>query len=1165
MHVLVRLPWPAPGRERRFHVALDARRRYGVDDDLVSIRGDLLLADPDACARVAAAVEALRAPHDQPLSGADLFAGALLEEVYHLLIAHHRRAVDPEVFTAAVARAHEDHGDDAVQALRAFVARYPTREVAAGVMTPQSQLDETIEGVTGSEVVLEEMLTCWLANANPALVGARPLVDDRPLRESTAYDAVLASLRDTMSERPGPGGAGGSLFDELLAPMRGSPNDLRGQLRFVRERWTGLLGDAFGALLGSLLSAIDALEEVHRDRGGGGAPGGPPPGHALGMIRSVGSDEERFSPDAGWMPRVVMMAKNTYVWLDQLARRYGRDVRRLDQIPDEALADLARRGVNALWLIGLWERSPASRTIKQLRGQADAVASAYALYDYVIAGDLGGEEAYEHLRESAARHGLRLASDMVPNHVGIDGRWVVEHPSWFVQVAEPPFPTYRFEGPELSTDPRVSVKIEDRYFDGTDAAVVFQRRDTATGETRFLYHGNDGTAMPWNDTAQLDYLNAEVREAVIQTILAVARRFPIIRFDAAMTLARKHVRRLWYPEPGHGGAIPSRARYGALDDAAFDAAMPHEFWREVVDRVALEAPDTLLLAEAFWMMEGFFVRTLGMHRVYNSAFMHMTKDEDGHGYRELMKETLAFDPQILKRFVNFMNNPDEESARVQFGDGDKYFAVATLLATLPGLPMIGHGQFEGYREKYGMEFRAPRTDESPDERLLARHDREIVPLLHRRAQFAEVERFRLFDVKAADGSVLEDVYAFSNHAVGSGSLVLVNLRYQRSEGGLQRSVAFRVGDDGERHEDLAAALGIRGGGGDRFVVMFEQVSGLTFLHRSDDVVRSGLWMALDGYARRVFVDVHERVDVDGRLSRLHARLAGAGTPSLDEALEELRLEGVHDAFAALLRTPPHAGSDLTEAWARFLREGPVSAGDSALAPLSPGAAQRLGQASDGGTSAVAWALHLVLHAAWPLETWRSLRLGRVVSRHVAATSGQSVPSALGEVALSGWIASFDGWRSTGATPEPARWLERSLGSSAAVDVLGVNEFEGVRWFNREGVVALIDVTYALMRLQRPGSGPANAALAWRRAALRALEASGYRVDVLQQQSEAVARAPARDGTRRSRGRVTRSDARSGGEAANESVERRREDGPAEPSVTKGSGRRARRSGKRSSG
>ena len=189
-------------------------------------------------------------------------------------------------------------------------------------------------------------------------------------------------------------------------------------------------------------------------------------------------------------------------------------------------------------------------------------------------------------------------------------------------------------------------------------------------------------------------------------ILDVARRFPVIRFDAAMVLARKHIQRLWWPLPGgvSGDSIPSRAQY-AISQEEFDRRMPNEFWREVVDRVAAEVPDTLLLAEAFWMLEGYFVRTLGMHRVYNSAFMHMLRDENGAGYRKLIRETLEFDPEILKRYVNFMSNPDEETALEQFGKGDKYFGVATVMATLPGLPMLGHGQVEGFAEKYGMEFR----------------------------------------------------------------------------------------------------------------------------------------------------------------------------------------------------------------------------------------------------------------------------------------------------------------------------------------------------------------------------------------------------------------------------------------------------------------------------
>ena len=46
---------------------------------------------------------------------------------------------------------------------------------------------------------------------------------------------------------------------------------------------------------------------------------------------------ERYSADREWMPRLVMLAKSTYVWLDQLSKQYQRSITRLDQIPDEEL------------------------------------------------------------------------------------------------------------------------------------------------------------------------------------------------------------------------------------------------------------------------------------------------------------------------------------------------------------------------------------------------------------------------------------------------------------------------------------------------------------------------------------------------------------------------------------------------------------------------------------------------------------------------------------------------------------------------------------------------------------------------------------------------------------------------------------------------------------
>ncbi len=561
----------------------------------------------------------------------------------------------------------------------------------------------------------------------------------------------------------------------------------------------------------------------------------------------------------------------------------------------------------------MWERSRASQRIKQACGNPEAVASAYSLLDYVIADDLGGEAALETLRERARARGLRLASDMVPNHMGIDSRWVIEHPDWFVQLDHSPYPAYRFDGPDLSNDGRVGIFIEDHYYDRSDAAVVFKRIDRWSGDARYIYHGNDGTSMPWNDTAQLDYRRADVREAVIRTILAVARRFPVIRFDAAMTLAKRHYQRLWFPEPGTGGAIPSRAGRG-LTQAEFDEAIPQEFWREVVDRVAAEAPDTLLLAEAFWLMEGYFVRTLGMHRVYNSAFMNMLRDEENANYRSVIKNTLEFDPDVLKRYVNFMNNPDERTAVEQFGKGDKYFGICTLMATLPGLPMFGHGQVEGYAEKYGMEYRRAYHDETPDPWLVARHEREISPLLHRRALFAEVRDFLLYDFFTDEGWVNEDVFAYSNRHGPERALVLYCNRHAGARGWIRLSCGYAVKDGSGpalHRRSLGEAFGFHADPA-WFARYREASTGLEYLRSQQELVEKGFYAELGGYQCHVLLDWQDVRDDGARpWARLCGELAGRGVPSLDEALHELELRPVHEALRALL--DPVAVAALAEA------------------------------------------------------------------------------------------------------------------------------------------------------------------------------------------------------------------------------------------------------------
>jgi glycosidase len=875
-----------------FHIDNAVRGEYGLHASLFSLTGNVVLLDMRQTRELAAKFNARQDPAhpERFIRAGHLYVMGLIDEILHYVTALYREQAQPDAFETCLLRLEHKLGGDKTDDLQnRFTAQFPPRSVYTGEQDADAYLNSVEAGESCRSLSLEETMLLSLANLNPAFRQFKFLFDDKDLSTRTVYPAAMEELRAHFKELPPFGPDGQSLWDMLRAPALASPDSLVGQLEFMMKHW-GLILSKF---MSRILVALDVIKEEEKP-----GFGGPGPSEALTFS---GLDEyERFSPDQDWMPKTVLMAKSTLVWLYQLSKKYGREITRLDHIPDEELDELARRGFTGLWLIGLWERSNASKTIKQWTGNPEAAASAYSLYDYDIAGELGGWEALTNLRERCRRRGIRLGSDMVPNHTGIDSRWLIEHPDRFLQLPYPPFPTYNYNCGNLSGRDDVTVQIEEHYFTRSDAAVVFKRIDNRSGETRYIYHGNDGTSMPWNDTAQIDFLNPEAREAVIRTIIGVCQQFSIVRFDAAMTLAKRHIQRLWYPAPGTGGAIASRAEHSISTDE-FNRRIPNEFWREVVDRCAAEAPNTLLLAEAFWMMEGYFVRTLGMHRVYNSAFMNMLKNEDNAKYRATIKNTLEFDPEILKRFVNFMNNPDEETAVAQFGKGDKYFGICTLLVTMPGLPMFGHGQIEGFEEKYGMEYRRAYRDEQPDSGMVDRHEREIFPLMKRRALFSGSSDFRLFDLYS-NGSVNENVFAYTNRRGADRSLVFYNNSYYETSGWIKTSdPAIPQPGGGTSRDDLCAALSLRRDGS-YFVLLREQRSNQWFIRSSKDISENGFFVSLGGYEAQVYLDMYEVQDDErGRWARLHHDLQGRGVSDPWTALMDIYLGELYWRFTELFK------------------------------------------------------------------------------------------------------------------------------------------------------------------------------------------------------------------------------------------------------------------------
>ena len=1088
-----------------FHISRKVRDLYQFDESFFTISGNVIFPNFRAvrlfAQRMNEKKDLVQFP-EQAIQPGQLNAMGLIDEILHYIIALYRNEKNPQTMAQALEWLYEKIGKIGVdEALLTFAHHFPSVALYRGEIELESYLEGNTEGIPNRQIILEEMLMLWLANKNPAFSPFVELFDHTALEKETVYGQVIEELNAFFKTQPFFGPDHQHLIDMLRSPAIAVPHSLSGQLEYIRDRWGALLG----RYLSLLLSGLDLIkeEEIAQMRRAALWTRGPAPVYEF---TGMEGEPERFSPDLDWMPRVVLLAKNIYVWLHQLSRKYQRSIYRLDQIPDEELDRLTDWGFTGLWLIGLWERSLASKRIKELMGNPDAVASAYSLFDYQIAGDLGGEEAFQNLKGRAWSRGIRLASDMVPNHVGIDSKWVIEHPDWFISSGESPFPAYRFSGPDLSWHGEVGVYLEDHYFDQSDAAVVFKRVDRRFGGEQYIYHGNDGTRMPWNDTAQLNFLSHEVREAVIQTILHVARKFPIIRFDAAMTLTKRHYQRLWFPEPGTGGAIPSRAEHGMTREA-FHRQMPEEFWRLVVDRVAQEAPDTLLLAEAFWLLEGYFVRTLGMHRVYNSAFMNMLKDEENSKYRSVIKNTLEFNPEVLKRFVNFMSNPDEETALAQFGKEDKYFGICTMMVTLPGLPMFAHGQIEGFTEKYGMEYRYAKWDEKPDPHLIERHEREIFPLMKRRHLFADVKHFLFYDFFTPEGYVNENVFAYSNRVGDEKALIVYHNKYETARGWVRTSVAYSVEEGGGRRlvqRQLGDGLGLHDAS-NIFCLFRDHVTGLQYIRNSKELCENGLYVELGAFKYHVFIDFKEVQDNQyNHYASIANELNGRGVPSIEETFKEMLLQPLQNSFKELINvdllrrliaahtTQPQGQFDqiLIEEIERkainFLREVKQFSGGredervvareikqklEAILYL-PAITSRFQVLQPRGVRAVAEYLHRKwMDSTLPWETilaWLFVHpIGKMVSledfpeRSYRWISEWRLDQIIAQILADSGLDERTAWRSVTLIKILTRYqswfkeentyhiIENLLNDGEAQQFLGVNQYDDILWFNKE--------------------------------------------------------------------------------------------------------------------
>lgn len=888
-----------------FHIARSIRNEYQIDDSFFSTNGKIIFANFHAAREFVYKFNMRRHP-DRKFFAGDMKALGVMEELFHLVIREYEKQNNTNLFANADKHLQTVIGRDKLNLIfYDFIDKFPPSAIYCGQISIAKYLKGSTHDRLNRHIILEEFILLYLANINPAAGAVKDLFDMAYLDNQGEFSLLIDKLQDFVKKQPTFGIENQDLITFLKSPASIAPQNLFAQLEYIYRHWRGILPQNAVSML---LKSQDFLKEdkrinyIHDFTKALSKKGLKKKGVEVKLPLIISEEPPAITketdyeqlvsaltpiPESPWMGEVVLLSKNINVWLSQLSLNYAAEIRHLDQIPDKEFEKLKKWNINALWLIGIWERSEASRQLKHLTGHMDADASAYSLHEYEIAQSLGGNAAYNDLNRRAALYGIRLACDFIPNHTGIDSKWIIENPEYFIQSSYSPFPSYRFTGQNLYSRSDMEIRVEDGYFTGTDAAVVFQIINRQSNTIRYIYHGNDGTLVPWNDTAQLDILQHGVRQAVIQKILDVAGKFTIIRFDAAMTIARQQFARLWYPAPGKGGAIASRVDH-SLTMEQFNALFPVDFWNELVDRISAERPDTLLLGEVFWHMENDFIRNQRLHRVYNSAFMQMLRSGENKKFRSFLADTLKENPENLHRYINYMSNPDEESARKQFGSEDKYFGVCVLMCCLPGLPMFAHGQIEGYAEKYGMEYKHPLYEELPDKSLIERHEKEIFPLLKNRYLFARSDNFNLYNLADSNGKVNENVFVFTNNFKKEKVLIVFNNHPDKAEGYVHFSEPKRKNSTGERQFitiSVAQALDIDEKGAKYFAAT-DHISGLEYLLANSQGGNSGIYFCLRGYEHRVLWNFRDLDNSDGRPEILYQKIGCSGVESIETELEK---------------------------------------------------------------------------------------------------------------------------------------------------------------------------------------------------------------------------------------------------------------------------------------
>ena len=340
---------------------------------------------------------------------------------------------------------------------------------------------------------------------------------------------------------------------------------------------------------------------------------------------------------------------NTLVWLNELSLKYGKKIK-LANIPGKEWDDMANLGFTAVWLMGVWERSPAGLFIARLNTgimkdlrealpdlhDDDISGSPYCIRDYKADRHIGGAKGLAKARQELANRGLKLILDFVPNHVAPDHPWIKSHPEFFIT--------------------------------GTDMEMIKYPDDFYRAGENIFAKARDPFYPPWPDVLQLNVFDEGLRKAMLETLKTIASQCDGIRCDMAMLLMNDIFSKTW---PGKAGPKPEQ-----------------DFWASVIPEVKQQFPGFVFIAESYWDTEPALLNQ-GFDFCYDKRYydyLQVSTEKSKHHLLEMMT--------INEKLLRFLENHDEPRAAGLFS-ANRHKALALASLTQPGARLLHDGQLEG--------------------------------------------------------------------------------------------------------------------------------------------------------------------------------------------------------------------------------------------------------------------------------------------------------------------------------------------------------------------------------------------------------------------------------------------------------------------------------------